>query len=56
MSIYHAKRHDERIVDAKANAIVIKNALENRRAENGFYGEDGEYDYKAEGTHPTRSF
>lgn len=36
--------------DAKANAQIIRMALENRKAEMGIYGAAGNYLYKADGT------
>jgi prepilin-type N-terminal cleavage/methylation domain-containing protein len=38
--------------DAKANAQIIRIALESRRAEMGLYGDPGEYEYKADGSRP----
>ena len=52
-SPYLAQKRDGKIADAKANAIVIRTALENWLAEIGLYGEDGKYEYKADGTRPT---
>jgi type II secretory pathway pseudopilin PulG len=47
------QRNRARIIgDAKANAQIIRMALENRKADMGIYGEAGDYVYKADGTRP----
>jgi len=47
------QRKRARIIgDAKANAQIIRMALESRKADMGFYGEAGDYEYKANGTRP----
>jgi len=46
------RRHARITGDAKANAQVIRMALESRKAEMGFYGEAGKYLYTADGTRP----
>jgi len=46
------KRSARMTGDAKANAESIRMALESRKADMGFYGEAGDYEYKANGTRP----
>lgn len=53
---FMGQRRRARIIgDAKANAEVLRMALETRKAENGIYGAPATYSWTAAGTAPTAS-
>ena len=52
--MFMGQRKRARIIgDAMSNAETIRMALEQRRADNGFYGPPNTYTYKSDGTRPT---
>jgi prepilin-type N-terminal cleavage/methylation domain-containing protein len=51
-SLTGQRKRAKMIGDAQANTRVISIALEERRAELGFYGDGGTYEYTADGNRP----